>query len=268
MRILPLFIAFACILGLATNANAADTPEVRVYKQVDGQSLEVHLFLPQRSETPTPAIVWFYGSGFNQREPGQFYEHGTLLAKLGVASISTNIRGAAGKRPDRDIRPCIEDSRSAFRWVRAHAKELNIDPDRIAVGGGSSGGFLAAALATLSGPDDPADDLSIPIKPKLQILFNPWLGSAEGPKSEYPLANVKRGIAPAILFQGTADTTTPTQIAMAYRDLIREAGSRSEVMEYEGQKHGFFNYRGSLSYYYQTVGDMLQFLDEHGYLSY
>ena len=46
---------------------------------------------------------------------------------------------------------CIADAKSAIRWVRGHATELNIDENRIAAGGGSAGGYLAASTALLKG---------------------------------------------------------------------------------------------------------------------
>ena len=200
----------------------AGEPEVRVYKEISGESLTVHIFKPDVQETLLPAIVWYYGSGFNQKPPGQFPEHGKLLSELGMVSIPTNIRGAIREGGNRDFRVCIEDAKSAFRWVRAHAKELNIDPTRIAVGGGSSGGFLATAIAALPAFDAPTDDFRIPLNPSLQILFNPGVGGDD--KLYSPLKNVQKGIAPAIIFHGTEDTTIPLSQMYEYKKAIANVG--------------------------------------------
>jgi acetyl esterase/lipase len=152
--------------------------------------------------------------------------------------------------------------------VRAHASELNLDPDRIAVGGGSSGGYLAAAVATLPGFDASTDDLSTPLNPSLQILFNPYLDSKNLPDELSPLRNVRKGIAPAILFNGKADTSTPISTAYDYQRSMVALGSYCEVVAYEGQKHGFFNYRpNGMAYFHKTVGDMLLFLEKQDYLT-
>lgn len=125
----------------AFDLSAEQAPEIYVHKEVEGQSLEVTVFRSKKQDTATPAIVWYYGSGFNQKELGQFFEHAKILNDLGATSISTNIRRAIQNGKNRDFRICIEDAKSAFRWVRVHASGLNLDPDRIAVGGGSPGGI-------------------------------------------------------------------------------------------------------------------------------
>lgn len=249
----PLITALTLSFLIAT-LSAEIEPKKFIYKEVDGHSLELYIFMPENQGAPTPGIVWYYGSGFNKKEPGQFFEHGKILAKLGMASVSTNVRGAIGDRENRDITPCIEDAKSAFRWVRSRVEKFNLDPDRIAVGGGSSGGYLASAMATMPGFDSPNDDLSVPIDPSLQILFNPFLGRVDYPKKLSPLKNVDEDTPPAILFQGTEDTTTPVSLAYQYRNSISPPGKESRVMVYEGQRHGFFNYQdGGNPYYYNGI---------------
>ncbi len=245
-------------------------PEVVIYKKVDGRELAVHIFKPEKQTKPSPAIVWYHGGGWNDKgKAGQFFEHGKILAKMGVVSISVDYRGYTGPAENRDISRCIEDAKSAFRWVRAHTEELNLDPDRIAVGGGSAGGHLAAAVATLPGYDSPKDDLSIPLNPSLQLLFNPAVDPGAVTITDFsPLRAVKKGIAPAAVFHGIADTTVPISQAYDYQRAMDKVGSECQLFAYKGQKHAFFNYgNGRNPYYYKTVGDMVVYLDNVGYLS-
>ena len=68
---------------------------------------------------------------------------------------------------------CVEDGKSAIRWVRGHATELGIDPKRMAVGGGSAGGHVAAASTYCPGFDAAGEDTSISTRADALLLFNP-----------------------------------------------------------------------------------------------
>jgi len=65
------------------------------------------------------------------------------------------------------------DAKSAMRFIRKHADEFQIDPDKIIASGGSAGGHLAAATALIDGYNDPSDDLSISSKPSALVLLTP-----------------------------------------------------------------------------------------------
>ncbi|HMR85631.1 MAG TPA: dienelactone hydrolase family protein, partial [Niabella sp.] len=78
---------------------------------------------------------------------------------------------------------------------------------------------------------------------------------------------IKKGAAPAIIFLGTKDQLIPVQQVKDYQERMKEAGSRCEVYLYEGQQHGFFNYKkeGS-SYYDATLKEATVFLRSLGYI--
>ena len=106
-----------------------------------------------------------------------------------------------------------------MRWVRSRAKEFGIDPNRIASGGGSAGGHLAAFVGIVEGTDDPADDLSVSPKSNAMVLFNPvfdngpegWGAARVGDRyREFsPFHNVTKDDPPAIVFLGSADKLVP-----------------------------------------------------------
>jgi acetyl esterase/lipase len=183
---------------------------------------------------------------------------------------------------------CVADAKSCLRWIRANAKRLGIDPDRVAAGGGSAGGHLAAALGTLPGLDEPGEDTHLSAVPNALVLFNPVVLLApwrdlvlEGfgtrastdrlgaePQTLSPIHHVRTGAPPTIIFHGKSDTTVPYSTVEAFANAMKEAGNRCELVGYEGQGHGFFNLdRSGEKFYRETLAAADRFLVSLGYLA-
>jgi len=109
-----------------------------VYKTVGDVELELHIFEPANHQASdnAPAIVFFFGGGWSGGTPKQFYEQSRFLAEKGMVSISADYR--VKSRQKTTPFECVEDGKSAVRWLRSHAKELGINPDQIVAGGGSA----------------------------------------------------------------------------------------------------------------------------------
>jgi len=148
---------------------------------------------------------------------------------------------------------CVEDAKAAVRYVRGHASELGVDPGRIAAGGGSAGGHLAACTGILGDLEGSAIgvDAEVSSRPCALILFNPVLdtsalgygnGQLEARWRELSVNHhLREGLPPAIVFHGTADTTVPFANATAFQRGMREAGNSCALMAFEARTHGFFN---------------------------
>jgi len=274
-----LLVTVVTLFAAGTLASAADdSPDGQVvYKTVDNVKLQLHIFKPANHKTTDkrPAIVFFFGGGWVGGSPSQFYPHCRYLASRGMVAISAEyrVKNQHGTTPYE----CVKDGKSAIRWVRMHAPELGIDPDRIAAGGGSAGGHIAAATGTVKKFEEPSEDKSISCKPNAMVLFNPVFDN--GPEGyghdrvkEHwqdfsPMHNIDKDTPPTIVFLGTQDKLIPVSTAQKYKDLMTQAGRRCDLHLYEGQPHGFFNYRdGKSTYYYQTVIEADKFLTSLGYL--
>jgi acetyl esterase/lipase len=260
---------------------------VEVYKTVDDVDLRLWIFEPEgpQPDEPRAAIVFFFGGGWRRGNPAQFYEHCRYLAGRGMVAVTADYRVNArhGVKP----RMCVADAKSAVRWIRAHADRLDVDPDRIAAGGGSAGGHLAAATATLPAYDDPQDDRSISARPNALVLFNPALvlasvpGAFEMPEARIvklterlgvdpaslsPYRHVTPDTPPAIIFHGTADATVPYESVVLFREAMVAHGNRCELIGYRGCGHGFFNVgRDHNGPFVDTVHRMDGFLTTLGY---
>jgi acetyl esterase/lipase len=270
--------AFAQQTAPAQNGAPTSLPGAisKVYKTIGETQLYLHIYQPaeRQSKARLPAIVFFFGGGWRQGSPAQFVEHCKHLATRGMVAITAEYR----VKSRHNVTPleCIADAKSAMRWVRAHAAELGIDADRIAAGGGSAGGHLAAAVATVREFDDKTDDLKVSPLPQALVLFNPALdlngisgdfGFGDKKLAASPLQNVRKGAPPTIIFHGTADTTVPFDQATRFCAELTKLGSRCEVKGYEGRTHGFFNYgRGNNEDFKTTLRAADEFLTSLGWL--
>ena len=259
--------------------------KVETYKTVGGVELKLYVF-----ESPNltagekrPAIVFFFGGGWQGGTPEQFERHCRYFASRGMVAITADYRVAsrhASKASD-----SVRDAKSAIRWVRKNAARLSIDPARIAAGGGSAGGHLAAATGVIRGLDEPEEDLSVSSRPNALVLFNPVLVLVPTPGVDMPLLkapvlqgvdlaaispfhHVEKGAPPTIIFHGKADVTVPYNTAELFAKKMAELGNRCELIGFDGEGHGFFNYgrKGNESYT-ATVNQADAFLKSLGYVS-
>jgi acetyl esterase/lipase len=266
-------------------------PEKVVYKKTldtkdQPVQLHLHIFKPEgwSADDARPAIVFFFGGGWVGGTPKQFYPHCQDLAALGMVAISAEYR-VSSKHGTSPL-ACVEDGKSAVRYLRANAGKLGIDPDRLVAGGGSAGGHVAACTGVLKGFDAQQEDKAVSSVPNLMVLFNPVIDTS--PQNGYgakrvpgddpliisPLHHVHKDQPPSITFHGDADKVVKIGSVRAFDKRCEELKVLSKLIEYEGAGHGFFNHRqfrkpkaGAPDYYELTMQQVVQFLAKHGYVT-
>lgn len=275
----------------ATAEDAATRPtfpgaRVETYKTIGPVSLDIHIFEPEghRPSDRRPAIVFFFGGGWRSGQPRQFEQHCRYLASRGLVAMTADYR--VSSRHQTQVKECVQDAKSALRWVRTNAARLGIDPDRIAAGGGSAGGHLAACTALINGFEEPGEPTDVSSAPNALVLFNPAVALApfEGmsprnddraaslpqrmgtdPVNLSPAHHVRPGLPPTIQFFGTDDPLLDG--ARYFQRQMEEAGNRCELATYGGQGHGFFNYgRGDNTMFRETLAEADRFLGSLGYV--
>ncbi len=262
--------------------------KVEVYKTIGDAKLNMYLYFPEdhRPGDKRAAVVFFFGGGWRGGSPGQFQRHCQYLASRGMVAMAADYR-VLSRHKTKAVK-CVADAKSAVRWIRANAERLGVDPNRIAAGGGSAGGHIAACTGTVPDLEEPGEDTSISSVPNALALFNPALVLApvDGtsplnpdrvsdlkermgtePENISPYHHVKKGSPPAIIFHGTADKTVPFKTAKLFTEAMTKAGNRCELVAFEGEGHGFFNYgRGDGTAYVETVRAMDEFFIDLGFL--
>lgn len=264
------------IVGFVLPAKGAekkpDPDKIVPFKKIDDVELTLHIFYPPNWK-PTdnrPAIVFFFGGGWNGGTPSHFYGQSRHLADRGMVAICADYRTKNKHKTEPKF--CVLDGNSAIRWVRSHAKELGINPNKLAAGGGSAGGHVAAATATANGFDETNEDQSVSSDPTALLLFNPVYDN--GPdgyghsrvkaywKAFSPMHNINASTPPTIVFLGTKDSLIPVSTAKKYKELMEKSGRRCDLHLYDDQPHGFFNN----AKYEETLMEADKFLVSLGYL--
>lgn len=230
--------------------------------------IPVRIFTPRESDEPLPVLVWLHGGG---HVVGSLDSYDSLCRQLALRAdcivVSVDYRLA----PEHKFPAAVEDSFAALTWVGTHAAELGGDPARIAVGGDSAGGNLAAVAAIL------ARDAGFP-RLVFQLLIYPATAPHANSASQLEFAegyvltrrtilwfhdhylrddNDRKdfryaplicpdlsGLPRALVIVAGYDPLRDEGIAYAER--LMQAGNNVELTHYEGMVHPFFSMSGAL----------------------
>jgi acetyl esterase len=242
------------------------------YKKTPQGELKLHLYRPAdwKAADKRPAIVFFFGGGWKNGSHYQFTPQAEYFASRGLVCATADYRIANQHKTTPDA--CIEDAKSAMRYIRGHAPELGVDPDRIVSAGGSAGGHLAAAVAMCPGFDAAGETPSVSCKPNAMLLFNPALNvpgmevkdayGQDVAAKFWPNNFLAKDAPPCMIFFGTDD-----RLGAGGKEYLAKAktlGVRAELMMADGQGHGFFN---RPPYTQVTTREADRFLVSLGYLN-
>lgn len=254
-------------------AAAVEPTKVVTYKRVGDRELKLHVFLPRdwKASDQRAAFVTIHGGGWGGGDARRMYAFADDFAKRGMVGISVEYRLLKPGSPV-TVFDCVQDGRSAIRYVRVHAAELGIDPAKIVANGGSAGGHVAVATAMFSQFDDPAEDQKISAAPNALVLYFPVIDTSKDGygqakigarwKELSPAHNVRPGLPPTLVFHGTGDTTTPFKGAELFLAEMKKAGNRCELDVNQGGGHGYLMTTRAL--YEDTLAKTERFMREVG----
>jgi acetyl esterase/lipase len=249
--------------------NLTALAEKILYKKTPQGDMYMYLLRPVRkSKRPLPVIVYFTGGGWVGGDVEGQIPNAAWFRDQGIIGIDADYR--VKSRHGTSPIECIQDAKSAIRYVRSHALELGIDPDRIIAAGGSAGGHLAACTF-IDGGDTPGEDLKVSSKPNALVLHNPVLGEGFGQEffAEHPefspILHVKKGWPPTILSNGTKDNTTPFRAAEKFTGLMKEAGNICELIPVKDADHSC-DWPVSNPNFLPTLKRMTEFLREQKFI--
>ena len=235
-----------------------------VYSEVPGPgegSIELTLdaaFPKQSGDALLPAVIYVHSGGYRSGSKEMGLPFVIAFAEGGYFATSINYR-LSGVAP---FPAAVADCREAVRFLRAGAKELGIDPDRIGVWGPSAGGHLSALVATsgndrtLEGERDVAAAVRCAVAVSAPVdfrrfdaargraagMFRQWLGEdpdvyRRNAEAASPLAYVDKSDPPILIVHGTADRLVPIEQAEIFKAALEEAGVSVELVAIEGGDH-------------------------------
>ncbi len=249
--------SFVTTLADETPATAAKEHEVErkekiVYSKVGDRELLLDAFLPN-VDRPSPAILVVHGGAWKGGNRKQLRGYASALAKRGFVCFAIDYRLA----PKHKFPAQIEDCRSAVKWIREHAEEYKVDPNRLGAIGYSAGGHLVSLLGTTG--EEPNDENGH-VDTRLQAVaaggaptdFRTFPDNGKwakylmgGDLDEVPelfkqassAAFADKDDAPMFFFNGTKDRTVPLPWSMSCYNALKEAGVRTEMHKIEDAGH-------------------------------
>ena len=241
---------------LGAPAGAHDL-ERRVYGTAGAGGRPLDLWVHRRTDASErrPGVVFVHGGGWGGGGPQFHLRHAHELAGRGFVTATTSYRWSG----DAPGPACLEDAKCALRWMRANADELGLDPDRIAVAGGSAGGHLAALVALTpqrwegdggnadvsSAPDAavlwyPPTEMGLLVEVGAEMVAALRPGYDDAVLEEIsPLTHVSPAAPPVLTLTGDDDPIAPIPALERFHEALGAAGVPSELVIYAGREHGF-----------------------------
>ena len=249
IRVLALALAFGAALASAE-------PREVVYAQPAGQQLKLDLDLPEEAPTPVPLVIMVHGGSWSHGERQNFTC--PELVEAGIATATIDYRLA----PDSRFPANIQDVKSAVRFLRAHAHEYHLDPNRIGLWGSSAGAHLSvlAALSDKSAGWDVGDNLDTSSAVQAVVdWFGPtsFQGLEGAPASSRntviqafgsdsliwrqasPLFLVHKGAPPFMIMHGRQDKLVPFSQSQLLFDSLRQAEVPAQLVAVDHAGHDF-----------------------------
>lgn len=233
---------------------AADTSRVAapgklfVYKVSGGEPQKLEVYFPPGHHPATaraPALLLFHGGGWSRGSLDQFRLACAYFASRGLVAATADYRMHSKEEREKmsadgsHKRICVTDAKSAIRWMKQHAAELGLDPQRLIVGGGSAGGHISVLATTNPGLDDPADPKGFDTSVAAYVLFNPAFTPKDADAQINVMSHLRAGFPPAVVFFGSEDRWKPGWDA-AHQKLKALGNMSAELWVARDLTHGFY----------------------------
>ena len=233
-----------------------DVPYGAIETQGQPAPLLLDVYRPTEGDGPRPAVVVIHGGGFQVGDRTFMAAHAEALAAIGYVAVNIEYRLTTPEDLDNLWPAHLDDAQRAVRWLRAHADEYGVDPERIASYGHSAGGTLAALLGVRDTRDEtaadddpdlaglssrvqcvvglaPATDFTIPaMAEQYPIVFGATIEEDPDAYADASAVSfVDEESAPMLLVHGVEDIDVPVEHSRLLAAALEEAGVEVELVE-------------------------------------
>jgi acetyl esterase/lipase len=251
-------------------ANTYRTAPNLTYLKVGNVESKLDVYQSRAATTPNPTLIWIHGENWVGGS-----KEASFVSLLPFLDMGWNVVNIDYRLLNVAPAPAsVEDCRCALRWIYQHAKDYNIDTNRLVVSGNSAGGHLSLLVGMVpasAGFDSQCpgpEDLKVAAVinwygfPDLTELLeganarpavDAWIGKGatrmDLAKRLSPATYVRTGIPPVLTVHGDADPISPYEYAVKFRDALTKAGVPNELVTIPAGKHGGFTDDESLRIY-------------------
>ncbi len=263
---LSIFVALSCVISARGQIAGVKEHRDLVYVEGGHERNKLDLYLPEKAEGTLPLIIWVHGGGWQNgsKDGCPPLRAGYVEQGYAVASINYRLSGHA-------VFPAqIEDCKAAIRWLRAHAKEYSLDPQRFGVWGSSAGGHLVALIGTSAdvkdfdvgahqdqssrvqavcdyyGPTDFTVFVTTPgyeshatdASPEAKLIGGAVMQNKDKAARVNPITYVTKDDPPFLIVHGDKDPTVPINQSQLLFDALKKSEVSAHLHTIHGAGHG------------------------------
>jgi len=242
-------------------ANSYRTAANLTYLKVGNVESKLDVYQSRAATTPNPTLIWIHGGNWVGGS-----KEASFVSLLPFLDLGWNVVNVEYRLLNVAPAPAsLEDCRCALRWIYQHAKDYNIDTNRLVISGNSAGGHLSLTVGMA--PPGAGFDTQCPGPEDLKVAavinwygfpsltdlldganarpaVNNWIGNGsnrrELAKRLSPMTYVRAGGPPVLTIHGDADPTSPYEYAGKFHEALTKMGVPNQLVTIPGGKHGGF----------------------------